>query len=134
MAKMRLDPHSPPTRESQKGFNVPGVLHASLRRFAATVQRNAAGVWGVPRSLSSPPKIGARGLIRYSPPGGECHRNDAAGGCSRNSTLACSKASISRMIAERRQLRRPSEKVFDTQTDSAVKFTYTINERRVYLL
>jgi hypothetical protein len=23
---------------------------------------------------------------------------------------------------------------FDTQTDSAVKFTYTINERRVYLL
>ncbi len=26
------------------------------------VQRDAAGVWGVPRFLSSTPKIGARGL------------------------------------------------------------------------
>jgi len=41
---------------------------------------------------------------------------------------------MSHMIAERCQLRRPAEKVFDTQTACAVKFTYQINERRVYLL
>jgi hypothetical protein len=41
---------------------------------------------------------------------------------------------ISHVITGSSQLQRLSETVFDTQTDSAVKFTYQINERRAYPL
>ena len=60
--------------------------------------------------------------------------HSSRGYCERKGRWRAAELSVSRAIAGSRQLRRRSEKVFDTQTDSAVKFTYTINERRVYLL
>jgi hypothetical protein len=35
-----------------------GACNAPVQRFIVMVQRNAAGVWSVPRFLSSSPKIG----------------------------------------------------------------------------
>jgi hypothetical protein len=40
-----------------------GALHAPLQGYAITMQQNAAGVWGVPRSFI-PPKNGGQGVER----------------------------------------------------------------------
>jgi hypothetical protein len=53
--------------DSPQDEGCPGRVHAPLPTFAAPVQRNAAGVWGVPRISNLPP----RSKIRLRRNGGQ---------------------------------------------------------------